>query len=156
MNTLKQIYFYRKVTSSWFCILLFLLKTISLTFPPLSLFISVSIDVCAQQLQSCPTLWDPWTVAHQALLSMEFSRKVYWSGLPFPLPGDLPDPGIKPISLTSPALAGRFFTTSTTWEYTHTHTHTWLSHFAIHLKLVQHCKVTILQLKKFAIEKGEF
>ena len=49
----------------------------------------------------------PWTVAHQPPLSMEFSRKEYWSGLPFPPPGDLPNPGIKP---TSPALAGEFFT----------------------------------------------
>ena len=40
----------------------------------------------------------PWTVAHQAPLSMEFSRQEYWSGLPFPSPGDLPDPGIKPAS----------------------------------------------------------
>ena len=47
---------------------------------------------------------------------MEFSRQEYWSGLPFPLPGDLPDPGIEPESLASPALAGGFFTTSTTWE----------------------------------------
>ena len=43
----------------------------------------------------------PWTVAHQALLSMGFSKQEYWSGLPFPSPGDLPDPGIKP---KSPAL----------------------------------------------------
>ena len=49
----------------------------------------------------------PWTTACQAPLSMEFSRQVYWSGLPFPSPGDLPDPGIKPVS---PALSGRFFT----------------------------------------------
>ena len=49
-----------------------------------------------------------WTVAHQFPLSMEFSRQEYWSGLPFPSPGDLPDPGIKPMS---PALAGGFFTT---------------------------------------------
>jgi len=40
----------------------------------------------------------PWTVAHQAPLSMEFSRQEYWSGLPFPPPGDFPDPGIKPVS----------------------------------------------------------
>ena len=46
----------------------------------------------------------PWTVAHQAPLFMEFSRQAYWSGLPFPTPGDLPDPGIKPASLASPAL----------------------------------------------------
>ena len=59
-----------------------------------------------------------WTVAHQAPLSMGFSRQEYWSGLPFPSPGDLPDPGIKPTSLTSPALAGGFFffkTTGATW-----------------------------------------
>ena len=48
--------------------------------------------------QSCPTLCDPWTVAHQALLSVEFSRHEYWSWLPFPSPGDLPGPGIKPGS----------------------------------------------------------
>ena len=51
--------------------------------------------------QSCPTLAHPlptpWTVAHQASLSMGFSRQQLWSGLPFPSPGDLPDPGIKPV-----------------------------------------------------------
>ena len=57
-----------------------------------------------------------WTIAHQAPLSMGFSRQKYWSGLLCPPPGDLPNPGIEPISLTSPALAGGFFTTSTTWE----------------------------------------
>ena len=50
--------------------------------------------------QSCPTLCDPWTVAHQAPPSMGFSRQEYWSGLPFPSPGDLPDPGIEPRSPT--------------------------------------------------------
>ena len=50
--------------------------------------------------QSCPTLCDPWTVAHQAPLSMGFSRKEYWSGLPFPSPGDLPNPGIESGSPT--------------------------------------------------------
>ena len=53
----------------------------------------------------------PWTVAHRAPLSMEFSRQESWSGLPFPIPGDLPKPGIKPTSPASPVLAGRFFTT---------------------------------------------
>ena len=57
-----------------------------------------------------------WTVAHHAPLSMGFSRQEYWSGLPCPLPGDLSDPGIEPTSLTFPALAGGFFTTSITWE----------------------------------------
>ena len=55
---------------------------------------------------SCPThLVTPWTVACHVSLSMEFSRQEYWTGLPFPTPGDLPDPGIKPVSLASPALA---------------------------------------------------
>ena len=58
----------------------------------------------------------PWTVAHQAPLSTGLSRQEYWRGLPLPTPGDLPNPGIEPTSLTSPALAGRFFTTSATWE----------------------------------------
>ena len=47
----------------------------------------------------------------QAPLSLEFSRQEYWNGLPFPTPGDLPNPGIKPASLVSPALVGGFFTT---------------------------------------------
>ena len=58
----------------------------------------------------------PWTVAHQTPLSMGFSRQEYWSGLPCPPPGALPDPGIEPTSLMSPALPGGFFTTSATWE----------------------------------------
>ena len=49
-----------------------------------------------------------WTIARQSPLSMEFSKQEYWSGLPFPIPGDLPDLGVKPMSL---ALAGEFFTT---------------------------------------------
>ena len=48
----------------------------------------------------------PWTVAHQDPQSMGFSRQEYWSGLPFPSPGDLPNPGIGPTSLMSPELAG--------------------------------------------------
>ena len=57
-----------------------------------------------------------WTVAHQAPLSMGFSRQEYWNGLPCPPPVDLPNPGIEPESLLSPALADGFFTTSATWE----------------------------------------
>ena len=68
----------------------------------------------AKSLQSCPTLCDPIDVAQQAPLSLGFSRQEYWSGLPCPPPGDLPDPGIEPKSLTFPALAGGSFTTSTT------------------------------------------
>ena len=58
----------------------------------------------------------PWTVAHQAPLSMGFSRQEYWSGLPCPPPGDLPDPGMEPESLMSPVLVGWYFITSATWE----------------------------------------
>ena len=58
----------------------------------------------------------PWTVAHQAPLSMEFSRQENWSGLPFPSGGDLPKPEIKPVILVSPALADRFFYQCATWE----------------------------------------
>ena len=57
-----------------------------------------------------------WTGDHQASLSMGFSKQQYWRGLPWPPPGDLPNSGVKPTSLTSPALADRFFTTSATWE----------------------------------------
>ena len=64
---------------------------------------------CFGCVQLCVT---PWTVAHQAPLS----RQKYWYGFPCPLPGDLPDPGIEPASLMSPAMPGRFFTTSATWE----------------------------------------
>ena len=61
-------------------------------------------------------------VAHQAPLSMEFSRQEYWSGLSFPTSGDLPNPGIEPMSLASPALAGEFCTTEPPGK-THTHIH---------------------------------
>ena len=57
-----------------------------------------------------------WTVAHQAPLSIGFSRQKYWSRLPCPPPGDIPNPGIKLIPFMPPALAGWFFTTSITWE----------------------------------------
>ena len=57
-----------------------------------------------------------WTTAHQAPLSMGFSRQEHCRGLPSPPPGDFPDPGIEPTSLTSPAVAGGFFTASATWE----------------------------------------
>ena len=67
--------------------------------------------MCAKSLQLCPTLCKgSLTVAHQAPLSMGFSREEYWNGLPCPSLGDLPNPGIEPTSLMSPALAGGFFT----------------------------------------------
>ena len=58
----------------------------------------------------------PWTVAHQAPLPVGFSTQEHWNGLPCPSPRNLPTPGIEPVSLTSPALAGGLFTTSATWE----------------------------------------
>ena len=64
----------------------------------------LTLNVCESEsevAQSCPTLCDPWMVAYQAPLSIAFSRQEYWSGLPFPSPGDLPNPGIEP---GSPAL----------------------------------------------------
>ena len=57
-----------------------------------------------------------WTTAQEAPLSLRFFRQKYWSGLPCPPAGDLPNPGIKPSSLMSLALSGRFFNTSATWE----------------------------------------
>ena len=65
----------------------------------------------AQLLSQVQFFVTPWTVAHQAPLSMEFPRQEYWSGLSFPTPGDLPDPGIEPVSLAFSELAGRFPTT---------------------------------------------
>ena len=72
--------------------------------------------VCMLSHFSCVLLFATlWAVAHQAPLSLGFSRKDYWDGLPFSS-GDLPEPGIEPVSLTSPTLAGRLFTTSATQE----------------------------------------
>ena len=66
---------------------------------------------CCLVTKSSPLFCDPWTVAHQAPLSMGFSRQEYWSGLPFPPPGDRPDTGIEPASPVAPVLAGGLFTT---------------------------------------------
>ena len=72
--------------------------------------------MCVKLLHLCPTLYNPMDCSHLAPLSMGFSRQENWSGLPGPSAGNLPDPGTEPVSLASPALAGGFFTTSTTWE----------------------------------------
>ena len=73
--------------------------------------------MCVLNHFSCVRLFATlWTVAHQVPLSMGFSRQEYSSGLPCPPPRDLPDPGIKPVSLRSTALTGRFFTTMSIWE----------------------------------------
>ena len=75
------------------------------------------VDVsCAQCSVVSKSLWLLWTLAHQVPLSMEFSRQEYWSGLPLPSPGNLPDWGIKPVSPVSPTLVGRFLNHWATWE----------------------------------------
>ena len=83
-------------------------------------YVYVCVCICLLSLFSrvwlFVTLWNLWTAACLAPLSMGFSRQEYWGGLPYPPPGDLPNPRIKATFLTSPALAGRFFTTSATWE----------------------------------------
>ena len=79
--------------------------------------ISFSNHACMLSHFSCVRLCAIlWTAAHQVPLSMGCCRQEYWSGLPFPSPRDLPNSGIKPVSLASPALTGEFFTTSATWE----------------------------------------
>ena len=83
--------------------------------------------MCVLSCFSCVRIFAAlWTVAHQAPLSMGFSRQEYWRGLPCPPPGDLPNPGIEP---TSPALLGGFYITSTTWEApicVHIHTYIYI------------------------------
>ena len=78
--------------------------------PQFSMCMYLSCCYCVQLFVT------PWTVALQGPLSMRFSRQEYWNRLPCSNPEDLPHPGIEPESLTFPALAGEFFTTSVTWE----------------------------------------
>ena len=75
--------------------------------------VCVCVLSCLSRILLFVTLW---TIAHQAFLSMGSSRQEYWNELPCPPPGDIPNTGIEPMSLLSPALAGRFFTTSAIWE----------------------------------------
>ena len=78
-----------------------------------------TMHACMLSHFSCAQLFaTQGTTIHQTPLSLGFSRQEYWNGLPCPSPEYLPDPGIKPTSLLSPALAGRFFTTSATWGAT--------------------------------------
>ena len=75
-----------------------------------------STSVPGESPQSCWLSATPWPVASQAPLSMGLSRQESWSGVPCPPPGDLPNSGIKPVALMSPALASIFLTTSAPWE----------------------------------------
>ena len=72
--------------------------------------------MCAKSYQSCLTLCEPKDCSPPGSSIHGFSRQAYWSAWPCPSPADLPNPGIKPKSLTFPAVAGGFFTTSTIWE----------------------------------------
>ena len=75
-----------------------------------------TVCVCVCILSPSPTLCNPMNCSHQAPLFMRFSRQKYWSGLPFPPLRNFPNPGLKPTPLVAPALAGRFFSPSTTQE----------------------------------------
>ena len=95
---------------------------------------------CMLSCFSCVWLFvTPWTIACRALLPVGFSRQEYWRGLPFPPPGDLPDPGIEPESLKSPALAGWFLTTSATSE----------AHVCLNPQNVQHLEWTLISVMNF-------
>ena len=83
--------------------------------PQPSVYPHVTCCAVLSHFSHVPLFVTLWTIALQAPLSMGFSRQEYWRGLLCPPPGDLPNPGIKPLSLRSP-LAGRFFTTSAIWE----------------------------------------
>ena len=96
--------------------------------------------VHGKSLQSCPSLCNPTDLALQAPLSMGFSRQEYWSGLPFPSPGDLSDLGTELESLRSPGMASGFFITSTTQNIICKRP--LLNCCAVHLKLIQYCKST--------------
>ena len=85
-----------------------------------------ALAIVVQSLSCVHLCAAPQTVAHQAPLSMGFPRQEYWSRLPFPTPGNLPNTEIEPTSLTSPALAALFFTTSAPWEAPSIHPETLL------------------------------
>ena len=86
---------------------------------PLWIVIIMLLHACPKSLCLCLTLCDPMDHGPPGSYVHGFSRQESWSGLPFPSPGDLPNPGIEPRSVTSPALAGEFFTSSVTWEARH-------------------------------------
>ena len=79
-------------------------------------YIRLRMCMRAKSPQSCLTLYDPMDCSPTGSSVIGFSRQEYWSGVPCPPPGDLPNPGIKPTSPAAPAWAGVFFTTSATWE----------------------------------------
>ena len=91
------------------------------------LILAYSIQFSSVQSLSRVRLFvTPWTATRQAPLSMGFSRQEYWSGVPYPTPVDLLNPGSEPASPVSPALPSGFFTTSTTWEALQTLIHVFI------------------------------
>ena len=88
--------------------------TFTVYFPIINLHNCIAAATAAKSLQSCPTLCDPMDCSPPGSCVHGILQARYWSGLPWPPPGALPNPGIKPMSLMSPALAGRFFITSAT------------------------------------------
>ena len=85
-----------------------------------SYFNILSLYMCVQA-QSCPTLYNPKDCSPSGSSVHGIFRQEYWNGLPFPPPGDPPDPGIKPKSLVSPELAGGFFTTESPGKHPYTY-----------------------------------
>ena len=79
---------------------------------PVPANVNKDFNLCVCALSHVQLFVTPWTIAHQAPLSLGLPRQGYWSGLPFPSPWDPPDPGIEPVSLASPALRAGFFTTA--------------------------------------------
>ena len=102
----------------------------AITYMCVCIYVCCAVLSCFNHVQLFATLW---TVAHQAPLSMGFSRQEFWSGLPFPPPGDLPDPGIKPTPPASPALADRFFTTEPSGNISCTQTYMPVFHVYKHI-----------------------
>ena len=94
-------------------------------------FISTCLLLWLGHLAMSNSFATPWTVARQPPLTVAFSRQEYWSGLPCPPPGNLPDPLFELMSLTSPAWAGRFFTTN-----------------SYHLQMIEKLEICLLYMEK--------
>ena len=113
----KILMVFRCLDNGWFLVFFFFYPYLQI-----QIFLKAIYDFCnmlykiCSIAQWCPTLCSPWTVGYQAPMSTEFSKQVYWSGLPFPPQGNLPNPGIEAASFVSPALEGRFFTTCAIWK----------------------------------------
>ena len=111
----QRVYYQRRILTIYYWILS--VKHCSKAFAGMTLSNLQNHPAVKVKSLSCVQLFaTPWTIAHPAPLSMGLSQQEYWSGLPFPPPGDLLDAGIEHESLTSPALAVSFFTTCATWE----------------------------------------